>query len=164
MTQNTAAGEWKTGSQIQLKQNGKRWSRKAVKTIWQIGYAPQCGTELLIWELGLLNLSFHYSNRNPKDICSLQFSDQWARSVVLTVKSRFIFHFKTRKCRTVQPVFSWKLCSATPWTLGKFSILELQQSWGFRSTSSSSSSSQWHPDWSHHTRDTASQFLSIYNS
>lgn len=86
MTQNTAAGEWKTGSQIQLKQNGKRWSRKAVKTIWQIRYALQCGTELLIWELGLLNLSFHYSNRNPKDICSLQFSGQWARSVVLTVK------------------------------------------------------------------------------
>ena len=102
MTQNTAAGEWKTGSQIQLEQNGKRWSRKAVKTIWQIRYALQCGTELLIWELGLLNLSFHYSNRNPKDICSLQFSSQWARSVVLTVKSRFIFHFKTRKCyRTV---------------------------------------------------------------
>lgn len=133
MTQNTAAGEWKTRSQIQPKQNGKRWSRKAVKTIWQIGYALQCGTELLIWELGLLNLSFHYSNRNPKDICSLQFSGQWARSVVLTVKSRFIFHFKTRKCcRTVQPASRWKLCSATSWTLGKFSV---QQSWGFKSTS-----------------------------
>lgn len=136
MTQNTAAGEWKTGSQIQLKQNGKRWGRKAVKTIWQIRYALQCGTELLIWELGLLNLSLHYSNRNPKDICSLQFSGQWARSVVLTVKSRFIFHFKTRKCnRTVRPVFSWKLCSATPWTRAKFSVLELKQSWGLESIS-----------------------------
>lgn len=39
MTQNTAAaaaaaGEWKTGSQIQLEQNGKKVeSKKAVKTI-----------------------------------------------------------------------------------------------------------------------------------
>lgn len=113
MTQNTAAGEWKTGSQIQLGQNGKRWSRKAVKTIWQIRYALQCGTELLIWELGLLNLSFHYSNRTFAASSSAA-----SEPVVLTAKSRFIFHFNTRKCyRTVQLVFSWKLCSATPWSL-----------------------------------------------
>lgn len=104
MTQNTAAGEWKTQSQTQVEQNGKRWSRKAVKTIWQIRYALQCGTVLLIWELGLLNLSFHYSNRNPKDICSIQRRGQRARSVVLTVKSEFIFHFKMMKCLQCHPM------------------------------------------------------------
>lgn len=107
MTQNTAAGEWKTGGQTQLEQNGKRWSRKAVKTIWQIRYALQCGTVLLIWELGLLNLSFHYSKRNPKDICSLQCSSQRALSVVLTVKSEFIFHFKVRKRLQCHPMDIW---------------------------------------------------------
>lgn len=83
----------------------ERWSRKAVQTIRQIWYAPQCGTVLLIWELGLLNLSFHYSNRNPRDICSLQFSCQWALSVVSTVKSG-----------SASTARQGRVCSATSWT------------------------------------------------
>lgn len=91
-------GKWKAGIQIEPEWSGKRWSWDTVKTIARIGYAVQCGTELLIWNVGLLNLSFHYSSSSPKDIRSLQVGSQWALSVVLTVKRQFIFHFKTRKC------------------------------------------------------------------
>lgn len=72
-------GNGKRGAKFNSSKMEKRWSqkkKKAVKTIWQIRHALQCGTELLIWELGLLNLSFHYSYRDPKDIHSLQFRSE----------------------------------------------------------------------------------------
>lgn len=75
---------------------------KAAKTIWQIRYAPLRGTGLLIWEVGLLNPSLHYSNRNPKDICSLQCgSCRRARSCCSSGKKvglYFPFFFKTQQC------------------------------------------------------------------
>lgn len=92
-------GPRKMRSPAQIQQCGKkRWSCKVVKTIWQIWYALQCGAELLISDLGLLNLSFHYSNRNLKEICGHQLSCQWPPSVVLTVKRDFIFLLNGQKC------------------------------------------------------------------
>lgn len=90
-------------------QEKKRWSRKVVKTIWQIWYAPQCGAELLISDLGLLNLSFHYSNRNLKEICGHQFSRQRPRSVVLAVKRSFIFLLNRQKCSNAEFVTNLRL-------------------------------------------------------
>lgn len=98
-------------------------SKKAVKAIWQIRYALQCVTELLICGLGLLNLSIYYSNKNLKGVCGLQVSSQWARSVVFTVESRFIFHVREKVL-----LLDWDFAappyghSCTPCTLTYFEV------------------------------------------
>lgn len=123
-------GPWKTRSPAQIQQCGKkRWSRKVVKTIWQIWYALQRGAELLISDLGLLNLSFHYSNRNLKEICGHQFSCQWPRSVVLTVKRVFIFLFNGLKCSNAEFVTDLRLSGWESWGLKNVSLYITKSLW-----------------------------------
>lgn len=86
-----------------FKTKQKLWG-KADKIISLIWYAGLYMTELLIWEVGLLNLSFRYSKRNLKNIC------------VLAVELQFIIHFEKGKSYCVYCVSNWKLYTATLWT------------------------------------------------